>query len=127
MKGETMKTGIELITEERKRQIEVEGWTPEHDDEHTDRSLVRAAICFASPVRIYEETDCNFTDPWPEFWADRWDKRQDLDERGEGDPLPDPVTFSDEKRVDLLTKAGALIAAEIDRIQRANNWPDPLP
>ena len=29
-----MKTGIELITEERQRQIEVEGWTPEHDAKH---------------------------------------------------------------------------------------------
>lgn len=27
-----MKTGIELIAEERQRQIEVEGWTPEYDD-----------------------------------------------------------------------------------------------
>ena len=26
-----MKTGIELITEERQRQIEVEGWTKDHD------------------------------------------------------------------------------------------------
>lgn len=28
-----MKTGIELIAEERQRQIEIEGWTAEHDKE----------------------------------------------------------------------------------------------
>ena len=27
-------TGVELIAAERQRQIEVEGWTPEHDDAH---------------------------------------------------------------------------------------------
>jgi len=27
-----MKTGVELIADERQRQIEVEGWTAEHDD-----------------------------------------------------------------------------------------------
>ena len=34
-----MKTGIELIAEERQRQIEVEGWTADHDKWHTDESL----------------------------------------------------------------------------------------
>jgi len=29
-----METGIELITKERTRQIEVEGWDSEHDDKH---------------------------------------------------------------------------------------------
>ena len=28
--------GIELITKERTRQIEKEGWTSEHDDTHND-------------------------------------------------------------------------------------------
>ncbi len=48
-----MKTGIELITAERKRQIEKEGWTPEHDAEHTDGSLALAAVCYAAPEQIY--------------------------------------------------------------------------
>ena len=29
-------TGAELIAAERRRQIEDEGWTPEHDVEHAD-------------------------------------------------------------------------------------------
>ena len=31
-------TGNELIAAERKRQIEVEGWSPEHDDGHISRA-----------------------------------------------------------------------------------------
>ena len=38
-----MKTGIELIAEERKRQIEEEGWTAEHDDQQTDGEIAEAA------------------------------------------------------------------------------------
>ncbi len=33
-----MKTGIELIAEERQRQIDQEGYTPDHDDEQDDTS-----------------------------------------------------------------------------------------
>ena len=44
-----MKTGIDLIAEERQRQISVEGWTPQHDDTHTDNSLAKAAACYAMP------------------------------------------------------------------------------
>lgn len=34
---------------ERKRQIDKEGWTLEHDDQHTDGSLATAAAFYASP------------------------------------------------------------------------------
>jgi hypothetical protein len=34
-----MKTGVELIAEERKRQIEVEGWDEKHDDQHLEYDL----------------------------------------------------------------------------------------
>jgi hypothetical protein len=54
---ESMKTGIELIAEERKRQIEVEGWTAEHDDEHTDGELALAAVCYATPIKLYERLE----------------------------------------------------------------------
>jgi hypothetical protein len=37
-----MKTGIEIIAEERKRQIEVEEWTPEEDDLYTAGQLALA-------------------------------------------------------------------------------------
>lgn len=40
---------FEEARQERQRQIDVEGWTPEHDDEHTDESLTHAAAHYASP------------------------------------------------------------------------------
>lgn len=97
-------TGAELITEERKRQIEQEGWTPEHDSQHSYGELALAAMCYASPYpdpKLYDPL-VHFKDHpvppmWP--WAREWWK-----------PSPD-----DRKRE--LIKAGALIAAEIDRLQ----------
>ncbi len=94
-----MKTGIELITEERQRQIEKEGWTSGHDDLNINGELAIAAS-------IYSNTEGNRelygADETPVGWP--WDKRW-------WKPTPD-------NRIKELTKAGALIAAEIDRLQR---------
>lgn len=95
-----MKTGIELIADERKRQIEQLGWDAEHDAKHTYHELARAAACYATPgyLRIN-----NNGKPygWP-FSKDWW--------------KPSP---QDRKRE--LVKAGALIAAELDRIINEEN------
>lgn len=118
-------TGAELIAAERKRQIEREGWTPEHDDEHTDGSLALAAVCYATPVLLYQHDPFAlgfvFADPWPESWSDGWDKRYAYGERKDnpGNMPPDPATYTEDERLDLLVKAGALLAAEIDRLLRA--------
>lgn len=94
-----MKTGIELITEERARQVSQEGWTPEHDDDHDMSELAMAAACYAVPnAQRGTMNEGVFARLWP--WARAWWK-----------PTPDD-------RVRELTKAGALIAAEIDRLQR---------
>jgi len=95
------KTGMELIHAERERQIAEEGYTPAHDDEHNLGQLALAAACYAAPRRIYalrveNDGDYRFFDPFP--W--RKDKRESS------------------RRIDLLVKAGALIAAEIDRLIR---------
>ena len=92
----TMKTGIDLIADERKRQIEKEGWTAEHDANHTDDTLALAGVCYAIPsyLRKYEKEV-------PFFWP--WDKES-------WKPTPD-------NRIKELVKAGALIAAEIDKLQ----------
>ena len=94
-----MPSGAELITMERQRQIEREGWTPEHDATHWDDDLARAAVCYALPS---SERPLHREDP-PRLWP--WYRHQ-------WKPVPGD-------RVRELTKAGALIAAEIDRPQGA--------
>ncbi len=91
-----MKTGIALITAERARQVIVEGWTPEHDAEHTRDQLATAGAVYALPAR-HRKYFHMIERLWP--WSAEWWK-----------PTPDD-------RVRELVKAGALIAAEIDRIQ----------
>lgn len=107
-------TGTERIQAERQRQIEKEGWTPKHDDEHADGSLLFAAICYALPKNrrgrkiVREEAPSEYTMQkefivprlWPESWSATWWK-------------PSEDTMRN------LEKAGALIAAEIDRLARA--------
>jgi hypothetical protein len=84
--------GVELIAAERERQVTEEGWTPEHDDQHKGGQLAEAAACYA--VQASGGTVTRYD--WP--WESKWWKP--------GDPLRG------------LVKAGALIAAEIDRLQR---------
>lgn len=89
-------SGIERIAAERQRQIEEEGWTPEHDAQHVASEMVRAAIGYAY-VALHGNAN-TFPDPlWP--WPAAWWKPSDSPERN-------------------LEKAGALIAAEIDRLER---------
>jgi len=85
-------TGVELIAAERQRQMDHEGWSPYHDDTHTRGQLARAAARYA-----IQHTNVSVTTiRWPWAWA--WWKPKD------------PIRN--------LVRAGALIAAEIDRIQR---------
>ncbi|UBM58258.1 hypothetical protein LAG90_15750 [Marinilongibacter aquaticus] len=94
-----MKTGIELIAEERQRQIEKEGWTPEHDARHDTGDLAHAAAAYAS-AELYRRTTSPGYNNTPPIWPfeSTWWK-----------PTP-------ENRIRELQKAGALIAAEIDRL-----------
>ena len=94
------RTGAQMIAEERRRQIEVEGFTAEHDAKHCMGELAQAASCYALAANMItrwgsENIELRKMPSWP--WAEkRWK------------PTPDPVGN--------LVKAGALIAAEIDRI-----------
>lgn len=92
-----MKTGIQLIAEERQRQIEQEGFTPERDKQYKEGelSLAGAAYAVAEDVRGSYQ-DHVYPHWWP--WDEKWWK-----------PTPD-------NRIRELQKAGALIAAEIDRL-----------
>lgn len=103
--------GVELIRQERQRQIEQEGWSPEHDDQHNRDELSRAAQAYLNAMEAVPYEDDNGicsgfvlkprkqwpAYPWP--WEPSWWK-----------PSDDPVRN--------LVKSGALIAAEIDRLNR---------
>ncbi len=112
--------GIELIKIERARQIEKEGFDKEHDREHEDGELALAAACYCTPIPLLEKreglNEVGFYDPWP--FDKSWDKRYRCGETGrnEGNYLSHPDTYTKKQRIDLLVKAGALIAAEIDRL-----------
>lgn len=98
--------GVERIAVERARQMAEEKWTPEHDAEHTDNELAWAAASYAIPPAPgpffdgehseFADTETGLPTMWP--WEPQWWK-----------PTPDD-------RVRELVKAGALIAAEIDRL-----------
>jgi len=96
-------SGVSRIALERRRQVTREGWSAAHDDAHAAGELAWAAACYAAPRPIFEgRLSGSFADPWP--WGE-WDKR----------PGPDAGS---EERVRTLEKAGALVAAEIDRLLR---------
>lgn len=110
-----MKTGIEIISEERQRQIDVEGYTTEHDDQHDDGSLACAAAAYAWPM----EYDGFETIDNPEFPGEVMPSGVD---RKDMFPFaPEGWKPSPDDRIRELAKSGALIAAEIDRLQRLKN------
>jgi hypothetical protein len=116
--------GISRIALERKRQVDAEGWTPENDDGHTGGELAWAAVCYAAPQTVYrvsheqypadhrgtEGGEVRWREPWPSEWVPN---------KNRGEPGWVPWRRSSSGRLDELVKAGALIAAEIDRLQRA--------
>lgn len=95
-------TGAELISAERVRQVVSEGWTPDHDRAHPVGVLAAAGCSYAlvATSQLYLSTgDSDFPSrvppgpSWP-FDLDAWKPE-------------DPIRN--------LVKAGALLAAEIDR------------
>jgi len=86
-----MKSGSELISEERLRQITKEGWSAEHDVEHDVMEFVRAAQAYL----MIDKDNIIRAGVWP------WNV----------------VFFKPKDAIRDLTRAGALIAAAIDRLQ----------
>lgn len=102
-------TGISLIAGERQRQVNEKGWTPEHDRQHVDGELAQAAVRYAMPrwlrdVPILRTTLGEVV--WPRSGA----------VRGMGGGTPWDFRSAADSEVRDLVKAGALIAAEIDRL-----------
>ena len=97
--------GIELIAAERQRQIDVEKWDSSHDDEHKQGELAEAASSYAD-LAAYQSAVPNASIDnrrplgWP--FESTWWK-----------PSHDPIRN--------CVKAAALLAAEIDRLQRAKD------
>lgn len=94
------------VVAERERQVTAEGWTPEHDDSHPQGQLALAGVCYAAEY-VDMEAWGRFADtgrptqwPWdPEWWKPKNPERD-------------------------LIRAGALIAAEADRLVRARRTDD---
>lgn len=98
---------IELIAAERKRQIEVEGWTLDHDDRHDEGQLADAAATYAISDNQVEFLDEHWGDDqylllWP--FDLKWLKKK--------------RNAAIDQRIRDLVKAGALIVAEIERLNR---------
>ncbi|HFT8621015.1 hypothetical protein [Pseudomonas aeruginosa] len=88
------------VQAERRRQITAEGWTPEHDDEHSHGQMARAAACYAlagssAPNDGTAALLVSLAWPWDEQWWKPSTARRDL------------------------VKACALALAEIERLDRA--------
>lgn len=83
------------VLAERQRQIDKEGWAPEHDDEHDAGEMASAAACYVR-ARSYPSASGKPAD-WP--WGACWWKPKD--ERSN------------------LVRAAALLLAEIERIDRS--------
>ncbi|HIE2480262.1 TPA: hypothetical protein ACXLB5_000894 [Pseudomonas aeruginosa] len=88
------------VQAERRRQVEAEGWTPEHDDEHSHGQMARAAACYAlagssAPNDGTAALLVSLAWPWDEQWWKPSTARRDM------------------------VKACALGLAEIERLDRA--------
>lgn len=98
-----MKSALSALADvvtERRRQIEMENWTPSHDDDHKNGELSAAAACYVmwAANRLAEEPIGMSSPPawWP--WDLKWWKPK--------------TTRSD------LVRAAAVILAEIERLDR---------
>ena len=102
---------IDMFDSERNRQVSQEGWSREHDDLHDKGELARMAACysvFAALSDKHREIDTKHAPysslyavirrMWPTNWDWRW--------------------WKPKSRIRDLVRAGALLVAEIERLQR---------
>lgn len=101
---EAMTNAASDVLDERKRQIEVEGWSTEHDNAHDNGDLACAAASYAlhagCVLNPHDGVGFDGAPPmWPQSWSQDWWKPKN--------PRRD------------LVRAAALIIAEIERMDRA--------
>lgn len=105
----TMKSpGAQAIYDERVRQVAVEEYTFENDDEMTNRELASMALCYLIRA-IWPAAGLEDGAFWRRVADFIWPWRSSKIQR---DLTP----------LEGLVRAGALIAAEIDRIDRMGKW-----
>lgn len=103
------KTGVELISEERRRQVAKEHYSSPHDDSHVSGELATAGACYAALGA--NQSRCHMVFPASEIHAPKIENLTWPWGDGFWKPSDDPIRN--------LAKAGALIAAEIDRLIRS--------
>lgn len=86
-------TGANLIHQERQRQVDVLGWSATTDDTYDSNQLLDAASTYITSAQ-YGKAEALRSEQWP--WKNEY-------------PFNPSTSIRD------LVKAGALIAAEIDR------------
>lgn len=96
-----MKTGVQLIAEERKEQIKKHGWDLSHDQLHDRGELAKMAAILA-----VQDTDA---------------KVHDIGDFSTGEGMWGLENKLSDNPIHRLKVAGALIAAEIDRLQYTTN------
>ena len=105
-----MKSGIEIIADERQRQIVKKGYTLEHDKQHTHEELLKVARLYirAAEACCYPKNCIDYNGGFragegvPSDYPNTWN-------HGYWKPSDDPIRN--------LAKAGGMLAAEIDRLQ----------
>ncbi|EPY5335256.1 hypothetical protein ACXDSU_005459 [Klebsiella pneumoniae] len=94
LESRTVTAAAADVLAERQRQVTAEGWTAERDDGYQNSELADAAACYA--IHAHNQgfsTPAHW--PWSQYWWKQTSPRRDL------------------------VKAGALILAEIERLDRA--------
>jgi hypothetical protein len=77
---------VQAVLAERRRQIEVEGWSIEHDDEHAAGELSRAGAAYAAYAHAHLDVRSGFKNfgyastiwPWAREWWKPTEFRRDL-------------------------------------------------
>lgn len=96
-----MKTGIELIKEERREQIEKHGWSLDHDASYGDGQLKQAAFfCFEQARIKLGSTTPTETVKWPDGWIKYFEDK-----------------IRNKSVIEQLTVCGAFWLAEYDRTE----------
>ncbi len=98
--------GAARIAAERQRQIDKEGWDANHDDDHFSGCLAAAGAAYALEMASRAAEDGSWQVAYIRAARTAWPFDQEW-----WKPTGDPIRN--------LEKAGALIAAEIDRLLRA--------